>query len=306
MPPLQAIPREAILAALEKLGPSQPVEIRKETGGETVLVGAVLSELVGIGAVVISKTKRGGSPFYYLPQKPETLERLAQFLPEKDRRTWQLLKDAQVLRSDEQTPLVRVSLQNIPDFSRQFMIGDISYWRYYLVSEEQALALITPPTPKAAVVEAQAPAVFEKPVEIAQTQPVQPEPVKISTAKPARKPRKKTTKKTEKVEQTQTTLEEDPLVTKTELFLKTKLANTTIKKAETEISWTITTQHPYGSVQVSIYSTTKKLTERLILKVLLEARGQGMPLIVLTTEELPKKIEETFEETPNIRLQRLG
>src|SRR5438128_461354 len=65
MPGLQKIPKEDILGAIAKLGPCQPIDIRKELKqGDSFLIGAMLSELVAEGKLQISKVRRGGSPFY--------------------------------------------------------------------------------------------------------------------------------------------------------------------------------------------------------------------------------------------------
>ena len=139
MPGLQKIPKENILDVIRKLGPCQPIDIRKELKvGDTFLIGAMLSELVADGTLIITKTRRGGSPFYSDPTAPESLEKISQYLNEKDRRTLAMLREQKVMREDAQDPLVRVGLKNIDDFSKKVGIDGVVYWRYFLITDTEA------------------------------------------------------------------------------------------------------------------------------------------------------------------------
>jgi hypothetical protein len=138
--PIDKIPKSAVMDAIIKLGPSQPIDIRKELKmGDSYLIGALLSELVSERKLAISKTRRGGSPFYYDPTEPAKLEALIQWVNEKDKRTYALLKEHGILREDAQDPLVRFGLQHLPDFSFQTVIDGVVYWRHFLLSEEDAM-----------------------------------------------------------------------------------------------------------------------------------------------------------------------
>jgi hypothetical protein len=62
---------------------------------------------------------------------------------------------------------------------------------------------------------------------------------------------------------------------------------------------------PHGALHVFVYATTKKLTEKTVLKMLLESRGRGMPLLVLCTEDVPAKVQEFIDDTPNAYVKKL-
>ena len=142
---IDKIPRETLLAAIERLGPCQPIDIRKELKlGDTFLIGAMVSELVAEGLLAITKVRRGGSPFYYDVAKPERLDTVSKHLNEKDRRTYAMLKNERVMREDAQEPLVRVGLQNMTDFSKRFEIDGVVYWRYFLTGEDEARSIVAP------------------------------------------------------------------------------------------------------------------------------------------------------------------
>ncbi len=303
--PFTPIPREKVLGVIEKLGPVQPIDIRRELKeGDSMLIGAMLSEMAANGIVAISKTKRGGSPFYYDPRHPEALAQAASALGEKDRRTFAFLQEQGVVREDTLEPLTRVSLGNIPDFSRKFTIAlngvETTFWRYYLVSEEEAKARVMP------VIE-------EKPVEVVASAVVAPPAAPIietegkAVEKPKKAPRKRapSVKRVKKVEapaaQTTVASVTDALADRTKAYFKTgSLSDLTILKPETETTCVHTVAGPHGMLHTFVYASAKKLTEKMVLAQLLVARGKGMPLLVLATEELSKKLTEFFDETPNV------
>ena len=143
----ELIEDEELLQVVRNRGPVIPVEIRNVLGkGDTITIGAALSSTVARGQVKITNVKRGGSPFYFIPGQEANLEKLGEFLNEKDRRTFHYLKEKEIIRDKEEEPLTRVSLRNMPDFAKKISrtIGDEEeiFWRWFLVSEEQASLLV--------------------------------------------------------------------------------------------------------------------------------------------------------------------
>jgi hypothetical protein len=134
---LQNIPKEKILEVVRQ-GPTVPSKIVKIVGGDTMLIGAMLSGMIGAGEVKISTLKMGGSPVYYIPGQEEKLEDFIQYLNEKDQRTVRDLKEARVIQDSKQDPLIRFSLKTIKDFAKQFEIRGQMFYRYFLVNKEDA------------------------------------------------------------------------------------------------------------------------------------------------------------------------
>ena len=146
----ERIERDEVLAVIKRYGPLIPLDVKRKLGkGETTMIGAVLSELAHHKRVAISKVKRGGSPFYYDPSQPATLERAAQYLGEKDKATFDFLREARVVDPQTLEPITRVGLDQIQDYSKAFEYEGKKYYRYYLISEEEAKQLLQKPKEEA-------------------------------------------------------------------------------------------------------------------------------------------------------------
>ena len=72
---LQNIPNEKILEIV-RLGPTFPAKVAKALGGggDTMLIGAILSTLISSGDLKVSTLKVGGSPLYYVPEQESKLK----------------------------------------------------------------------------------------------------------------------------------------------------------------------------------------------------------------------------------------
>ena len=328
MPGLQKIPKEAILAAIEKLGPCQPIDVRKELKlGDTFLIGALLSEMVADGTLGISKTRRGGSPFYFQLSKPETLEAISQYLNEKDRRTCAMLKEQRVMREDSQEPLVRVGLQSISDFSKRVEIDGVVYWRHFLVDENEARNLVesTPKMSKSSSKSSEAQVEAQKEIEAqkeqkdekmkteekkeitAETKEAKPDAAVVE--KKAKKPRAPRTKKTPVTQATlapssQNWLVHDTLYERVQKYATSVsgvVTNPTSIRPNSELTCVLTTEGPYGRLSVFLYALNKKkFGEKDVTRALLSARGQGMSLLVLSVEPFPAKLPKAFADHLNV------
>ena len=138
--------RDEVLDFVKRKGPCIPNHIKKELGSDTMVLGAILSELANKGLVKISSTKIGGSPNYYIPGSEYKLESLRKWLNEKDQRAFDLLKEKKILRDYEQTPLVRVSLRSIKDFAKSLEVkmGEQTeiFWKWHTLSMSEAENMI--------------------------------------------------------------------------------------------------------------------------------------------------------------------
>jgi hypothetical protein len=137
---------DQVIRIVATKGPIIPIQVVREVGGNTMFAGAILSQLVDKKRVFVSSVKVGGSPLYYIRGQEHRLQEFSKYLNEKDRQTYELLKQKKILRDNEQSPLVRVSLRSIKDFAvpLEVKFGEQSeiFWKWYLLNEESARELI--------------------------------------------------------------------------------------------------------------------------------------------------------------------
>jgi len=138
--------REKILQLIRIKGPIIPAQISKEINTNILMASAYLSELSSNNLVKISNTKIGGSPLYYLPGQEHRLQDFANKLHEKEKKSYELLKQNKVLRDTILDPVSRVTLRNIKDFAVPLKVDyqDKSeiFWKWYLISNKEAEELI--------------------------------------------------------------------------------------------------------------------------------------------------------------------
>lgn len=138
------ISKDEVLSVLKRQGPLVPNDIKRVIKGDTLIFGAILSELSSRGLIRITNVKKGGSPFYYVPGQEKQLEKLVEYLNPKDQKTLRMLKEKKVLQDTTLELFERVSLRQIKDFALPFKLettkGTLLFWRYYLVSDQEAMA----------------------------------------------------------------------------------------------------------------------------------------------------------------------
>jgi hypothetical protein len=129
--------KEKIISLLRLNGPSLPVHIAKGTGLSILFASAFLSELFYEKKIMISNIKVGNSPLYFLSGQEPQLERFFQYLKNKEKEAFLLLKEKKFLEDSKQEPAIRVALREIKDFAIAFKKNDEVYWRYFTVGEEE-------------------------------------------------------------------------------------------------------------------------------------------------------------------------
>lgn len=137
---------EDIVAFMETRGPVLPADVARHIKTDILIASAYLSELASRRKVKISSLKVGGSPIYSLPGQEDKLEKFAQNLNEKDLRAYDLLKQKKVIRDSHMTPLMRVALRSIKDFSVPITVtfGDSQelFWKWHNISDAEVKSLI--------------------------------------------------------------------------------------------------------------------------------------------------------------------
>ena len=135
--------KKKMLDYVKANGPVIPVNLSKVTGSSTIFAGAVLSEMISQRLVKLTNAKIGGSPLYYCAGQEEKITRLREYLGQRPKQAFDLLKEQKILHDRSCEPWHRVALREIKDFAMPIYIqinGEQEiFWRWYLMPEEEAI-----------------------------------------------------------------------------------------------------------------------------------------------------------------------
>jgi len=128
--------KDKIVEFLKRKGPSLPVHIAKEINTSILFTSAFLSELLSEKRITLSNMKIGNSPVYYIKGQESLLENYSDYLKNKEKEAFLLIKEKKFLKDSEQAPAIRVALREIKDFAIQFRFQNSQelMWRYYTAS----------------------------------------------------------------------------------------------------------------------------------------------------------------------------
>lgn len=320
---------QAVLTYIRQHGPAVPNQLRQALGAQdNFIVGAVLSELVAARELAMTDMSYGTSRFYYDPKAPESLEPAGKYLGDKDQRAFALLKDERVAKNDVLTPLNRVAMTQIKDFAKPLQLdtpeGPQLFWRYFLVSEDEAMDLIEEKffhiyKPKPTSVPATTP-VFESPAAAKPT--LQTEETTTEVAEPARAPAKKkrSSKKKPSVQtipsvESQSRLppvsvaQAHPFATAIHTFFKNKeiALVQNIASTKSEFSGIVRIPSAVGAVEYFCKAKGKKTTtDGDLASAVLESQQYKLPLLFLSAGKLTKKATDLLPGLKGAVVAMLG
>jgi len=299
--------KEQILKIVKEKGPIIPNLIKREVGGDTFLIGAVLSELLEEGSIKISNTKIGNSPTYYQPGHEYKLVNLKKYLNEKDQRTLDILKDKKILRDREQEMLIRVSLRNIKDFAKQLEVNDKGekeiFWKWYLTPKEEAEKLIRQAI--TGEIEAEKPKAETKkePRETRTEKEIKEEKVvqeqkKEESREEVKKEQSRTEEKQETIKQSKEP-EDDEFSRKLHKYFDKKeieVIKETIIRKNSEIELNVIIPSAVGKVEYFCKAKNKKkCNDGDISSAYIKGQMIKLPVLFITTGEVAKKVENMLQ-----------
>lgn len=136
------IDRNQVLEIVKYQGPVLPRHVMKKLGGDTFIIGAVLSQLKDSKLLKVSHTKIGGSPVYYTSEQEPKLQELYKYLHDKEKKAFDMLKQSKLLQDSKLEPVIRVALRNIKDFAKPIVVnmGEQKeiFWKWFLLSNNEA------------------------------------------------------------------------------------------------------------------------------------------------------------------------
>ncbi len=330
------IDKNQVLELVKAKGYVVPSDLIRQFHVDTFIMGAVLSDLVHDKKLAVSTVKIGGSPVYYPPEQKQKLVELSRCLNEKDRQTFTLLQEQKVLLDEQQTPLIRVSLRNIKDYAKPIEVTANGvthlFWKWYLSSDEEVHGLLKNMlvplhAAKIATPEPSFPVATHTPVLSAVVAPVASSlstPVGSEIISIEKKKIKKTVAKEVTKEQNEqpipAALSEQQLLSKqlplgdtfaqdvAQFFQRKgiRLSDFTIVK-KGEIDCLVEIPSPVGSILYFCKAKNKKkCAEGEVATTFVAAQLKKLPAMLLTSGELPKKVQQKIvTEYPNMKILQL-
>ncbi len=144
--------KERILSHLKFRGPSLPIHIARAINIEPIFTSAFLSELKSEQKLKYSHMKVGSSSIYYLDGQEAQLENFTQYLNQREKEAFHLLKTEKVLQDETQNPVIRVALRAIKDFAIPIRVkvdeNVVLFWKFFLLSQEEVVQLVEKKLPK--------------------------------------------------------------------------------------------------------------------------------------------------------------
>jgi len=274
--------RDIVLDFIRLNGPVLPIHVAKQINGNTMLAGAVLSELNANKLIRISNAKIGGSPVYYAPGQEEKLSILYEHLPGKEKEAYTLLKNSKFLIDELQEPAIRVALRQIKDFSKEFNVRinneEIKCWRWHLIIEEEADSLVKEMIKKEQIIESPDAKIKEQKRQL--EKPTGEKQVKLAIKKPK--------------EDTSRFFED---VKKYLEINKVKILEHNIITKGKDIEFISKINSSFGELNYLIKAKNKKtISEKDVIYSHNDGSSKKMPVILLSNGKLSKKAEKYINE----------
>ena len=286
--------RDKILS-LAQAQPLLPNTVAKALSTNSIMAGAMLSEMCSKGLLKTSALKIGGSPLYYVPGKEEQLLNHLQNLNEKDRRTVLKLQEEKVIRETESDPLTRVSLATVKDFAKPLIVSyegkQETFWKWFALPDKEAEEQI------------------RQKLEPQKKEIKQPEQ-KIQTQEP--KPPRDITPEKPPIQETLAPKPAEPsgdFWEKLHTFFTqnniTLIDKTTIKK-KTDFDLIMEVPSPVGKLTYYCKARSKKkLTDSDISAAYVQGQIKKLPVILLTDGELTKQAHAILSQLKGITIKKV-
>ncbi len=316
------IDREKVLEFLRARGPCIPRDIMKVMGADTVIIGAVLSQLKDSGHVRISNTKVGGSPLYYLPAHEGRLDGFIKHLHDQEKKACEFLKQNGILRDDELEPVARVALREAKDFAKPVEVNTkdekILFWRWFMLPNDSVETRIRDLLKKTDAPKEAPPLVQEEPVKEAVQPALKVEPPTPVEPQPAEKmpddeppiPKKQMPEKAEQKHISAPEPTGDSFYTRLKKHFQKndiEILETEVIKKGKEIDFIIMLPSAAGKLKFYCKAKDKKRNnEGDLSTAYVKGENKKLPVLFLTTGELTKKTKELLQsDFRNITVNRL-
>lgn len=140
--------QEIILEYIKRNGPVLPIEIGKMIKSDSMIASALLSGMLSMKQLKVSKMKIGGSPLYFAPGQEPMLQKYFEKLGMGEKAVFKILKEKKVLRDKEIGIIQQEALKRIKDFAVMLEVEMPGkgvkeiFWKWYLLSDAETEAAI--------------------------------------------------------------------------------------------------------------------------------------------------------------------
>ena len=128
--------KENLLKFIKEKGLVNPIEVSKEFEVNSMVASAALSEVSKNKEIEITDIKIGSSPYYYDISQREKIENLREFLDERSREIFDMIKEKQVINDSHIPVSKKMFLEKLSDFAKiiefEFKKQQYKFWIYYL------------------------------------------------------------------------------------------------------------------------------------------------------------------------------
>ncbi|MBI4146474.1 hypothetical protein HY489_04005 [Candidatus Woesearchaeota archaeon] len=306
--------RDKILV-IARAAPVLPSAIAKELQTNSIMAGAMLSEMCDKGLLKTSSLRVGGSPLYFVPGNEAQLLNHVQSLNEKDRRTVSLLDEKKLLRESECDPLTRVSLAAIKDFAKPLVVSydgkEERFWKWFALADSDAEKLIgqlleppkakAPQEPKELVKEAPKEIVKEVKEQVPVREPIPiKEQAKLPDSEAAKAPVQKTLEPVK--------LDGDFAQKLLSFFAGSNILvkEQSVVKKKTEFDLVLDIPSPVGSLTYFCKARSKKrVSDGDVSAALVEGQLRRLPVLFVTDGELSKQAQVMLAKLTGITVKKV-
>ncbi|MBU0758276.1 MAG: hypothetical protein KKF44_09480 [Nanoarchaeota archaeon] len=306
--------KDEVLEIVKQKGMVIPRDVMKELGGDTFLIGAVLSQLTDSKQLRVSNTKIGGSPVYYCPGNEYRLQSLYKYLAFVEKKAFDLLKEKRIIEDSGAEPAIRVALRSIKDFAKPVEVNltdrKLLFWKWYLLANSEVEAkireIIKDMLPKRPGVPAQE----EKPKAEEKTHEEHKTEIPTKEKEPETE-KKKVAEKQEELDEKDNHEEiVDSFFQKIKKHLEKKeikIINTEIVKKNKEIDLILKVPSAVGTLNFYCKAKDKKRNnEGDLSTAYVKGGNEKLPILFITTGDLTKKAEEMLKkEFLNITVNKI-
>lgn len=287
--------KKRIIDYVKDKGPVIPIHLSKETGCTTIFAGAILSEMIAQKLVKVTSAKIGSSPLYYCPGQEGKIISLREYLSQRPKQAFDLIKEHKILHDRSCEPWQRVALREIKDFAMPIYIqinGEQEiFWRWYLLPEEDAVKEIKnvlEQEEKKQDPKTELPIIEEKKEEIQkELETIKKEIIEVPALEKSKPKRKKEKKDSDKFYKDILKMFSDK---------KIEIVEQKILKPGKEFNFMINVPSNVGIISfLAIARDKKKVNDADITMAFSEGLNLKMPVMYLSQGELNKKAAKYLE-----------